>query len=97
MIGFYADSPLTRSGLGYVAAVKMIVVREEHASPRKMSWSERDASRIRVVSPACKAISLYMSGVGDASSVIATILTKFFKCPSRVQKKQNVSRFLHLI
>lgn len=31
MIGFYADSLLTRSGLGYVAAVKMIVEKEEHA------------------------------------------------------------------
>jgi hypothetical protein len=32
VIGFYADSSLTRSGLGYVAAVRMIVEREEHAS-----------------------------------------------------------------
>lgn len=31
MIGFYADSSLTRSGLGYVAVVKMIVEKEEHA------------------------------------------------------------------
>lgn len=31
MIGFYADSSLTRSGLGYVAVVKMIAEKEEHA------------------------------------------------------------------
>jgi len=31
VIGFYADSSLTRSGLSYVAVVKMIVEKEEHA------------------------------------------------------------------
>lgn len=31
MIGFYADSLLTRSGLGYAAVVKMIVEKEERA------------------------------------------------------------------